>query len=140
MKYLSLLALLVISHFAMAEQGLVVEISIEEHVTQSQDVTISTSKIIMGLNESISLDVEGDYGVTIVSKQLHAKKVNLLVSLSDLSNDAPQLLGDKSLKLNVGNSSSYKLIHKDHSYKVTIDTGYGQLPIDEMEHDVEVEK
>ncbi|WP_137226756.1 hypothetical protein [Shewanella sp. MEBiC00475] len=128
MKYLSLLALLVISHCAMAEQGLVVEISIEEHAAQSQDVTISVSKIVMGFNESVSLDVEGDYGVTIVSEKSQASKVNLVVSLSDQSNGAPELLGDKSLKLNVGNSANYQISHNDHSYKVTIDTRYGELP------------
>ena len=127
MKYLSFLALLAVSHYAIAEQGLVVEISIEEHVDQSQDVTVSVSKIVMGLNESISLDVEGDYGVTIVSEKSQASKVNLLVSLSDQSNGAPELLGDKSLKLKVGNSTNYRIKHKQHSYKVTIDTRYGEL-------------
>lgn len=119
----------------MAQQGLVVEISIEENVQNSQDVTMSMSKIVMGLNETASVDVEGDYGVTIVSKQLQGKRVNLLVSLHDQSNGAPKLIGDKALKLTVGRSAHYKLRANDHLYKINIDTRYGELDDDDAQKD-----
>ncbi|WP_418357094.1 hypothetical protein ACNH6B_11795 [Shewanella basaltis] len=133
MRYVLAFTLLIMSHVVMAEQGLVVEISIEESAKYSQDVTASMSKILMGLNETVSVDVEGDYGVTIVSKQLQGKRVNLLVSLHDQSNGAPQLIGDKTLKLTVGRSSHYKLTSNDHVYRVNVDTRYGELETDNAE-------
>ncbi|WP_445776870.1 hypothetical protein [Shewanella sp.] len=133
MRYVLAFTLLIMSHVVMAEQGLVVEISIEESAKYSQDVTASMSKILMGLNETVSVDVEGDYGVTIISKQLQGKRVNLLVSLHDQSNGAPQLIGDKTLKLTVGRSSYYKLTSNDHVYRVNVDTRYGELETDNAE-------
>ncbi|GGP55561.1 hypothetical protein [Shewanella saliphila] len=129
MKYLLLLALFVVSHFAMAEQGLVVGFSIEEYVTDSQDTTSSTSNILMGLNETVSVEVEGDYVVTMTSKQLQAENIQLTVSLSDLSNGAPNVVDkDRTLKLAVGQTTRYKLAQAEHVYQVSIDTVYGELP------------
>lgn len=129
MKYLSLLALFVVSHFAMAEQGLVVGFSIEEYVTDSQDTTSSTSNILMGLNDTISIEVEGDYGVTMTSKQLQAENIQLTVSLSDLSDGAPNIVDkDRILNLAVGQTTRYKLAQAEHVYQVSIDTVYGELP------------
>jgi hypothetical protein len=124
MKLLPLLALLMISHIAVAEDGLIVKLSIVETVNHSEDMSISVSKIVMGLNESVSLNVEGDYGVTIVSTTKDAKNVNLLISLRDESNDAADLLGDKSITIEVGQSTNYQMTLNDHLYKVTIDTSY----------------
>ncbi|GGB64582.1 hypothetical protein [Shewanella inventionis] len=135
MRYILAFILLIMSQLVMAQQGLVVEISIEENVQNSQDVTMSMSKIVMGLNETASVDVEGDYGVTIVSKQLQGKRVNLLVSLHDQSNGAPKLIGDKVLKLTVGRSADYKLRANDHLYKINIDTRYGELDDDDAQRD-----
>ncbi|WP_282111067.1 hypothetical protein [Shewanella algicola] len=129
MKYLSLLALFIVSHFAMAEQGLVVGFSIEEYVTDAQDTTSSTSNILMGLNETVSIEVEGDYVVTMTSKQLQAEKIQLTVSLSDLSNGAPNVVDkDRTLKLAVGQTTRYELAQAEHVYQVSIDTVYGELP------------
>lgn len=129
MKYLSLLALFIVSHFAMAEQGLVVGFSIEEYITDSQDTTSSTSNILMGLNETVSIEVEGDYVVTMTSKQLQAENIQLTVSLSDLSNGAPNVVDkDRTLKLVVGQTTRYKLAQAEHVYQVSIDTVYGELP------------
>ena len=82
----------------------------------------------MGLNESVSLSVEGDYGVTIVSTANSDNKVNLLISLRDESNDGADLLGDKAITIKVGQSTSYKMTLNDHSYNVTIDTAYAPQP------------
>ena len=127
MKYLLLLALLIVSHFAVAEDGLVVELSIDEQISNSQDIATSTSMIPMGFNESISLSVEGDYGVTIVSKKGGAKQVNLIVTLIDQSNDASDFLGDRSIDIDVGESVSYQITQKARLYTVTVATSYGEI-------------
>ncbi|AZG73764.1 hypothetical protein [Shewanella livingstonensis] len=124
MKFLSLAALLMVSHIAVAEEGLIIGLSIEETVKHSEDISTSASKIVMGLNDSVSLNVEGDYGVTIVSTEDKDNKVNLLISLRDESNDAADLLGDKKIMIIVGKSISYQTALNDHLYKVTIDTSY----------------
>lgn len=128
MKFLSLAALLMVSHLAVAEESLIIGLSIEETVKHSDDATASASKIEMGLNESVSLSVEGDYGVTIVSTANSDNKVNLLISLRDESNDGADLLGDKAITIKVGQSTSYKMTLNDHSYNVTIDTAYAPQP------------
>jgi len=128
MKRLLLAALFMVSHIAVAEDSLVIGLSIEESVKHSEDLTTSASKIVMGLNDTVSLNVEGDYGVTIVSTENSNNKVNLLISLRDESNDASDLLGDKTISLKVGQSTSYKVTLNDHLYDITIETSYAPQP------------
>ena len=128
MKRLIALTALFLAASATAEDGIVIQFQIFEQEEGSSSRSGYTNAVLMGLNEEVTLELDGLYVLKIAANQMESSQASLLFTLKDLIDGRPYYVGAKSLKLRIGDRSEFKFDRNGIAYDISIDTAYGVLP------------
>jgi len=114
---------------ASAEDGLVVHFTIKK--SEADKTSTYSNAVLMRLTETSELTFPNQYGVRLESRAVDEGRVNLVVTLKDLSRDKPVYAGSGAATVAVGKSTTvpfHQLQNTQVRYEVSLDTSYGQLP------------
>ena len=128
MRILIGLILLIFSINIAAEDGVVIQFTIEATSYTGLDRSKYTNAVLQKLNETAEYELHNLYKVKVASTNLDKKNVNLVITLQDLSDGKPYYVGAKSLDLTIGSSRTYEHENNGSHYKINVDTSYGKLP------------
>ena len=110
-----------------ADDGLVLQFTIEESNISPAPNDSYTNAILMPFNNEVSADFPNLYQVKFKSSPLKDGRVNVLTTLKDLSDGKPYYVGAKDIDINVGERKSFKMERTGKTYTVTLDSSYGKL-------------
>ena len=114
---------------AFADSGMALRLTVTE---KSAEGTFSiTTGVLMKLNEYTSFDVPSHYGIGIQSREEADGRVNLVVSVKDLSGESPVYGGAGTTSLAVGENVLLPLKGIETAvahYEVRIESSYAELP------------
>lgn len=121
-------ALFFISLSALAEDGMVIQFTIEESKIDSPSSQRYTNAVLMKMNETATFKIDDLYSVKFQTSSTDQKNVNVVFTLKDLSDGKPYYIGAKPIDTLIGDSSNIELQNAGSKYKITLDTSYGKLP------------
>jgi hypothetical protein len=114
---------------AFAENGLAVHFTIKK--SAGNETSTYTNGLLMRLTEASTMTFPEQYEMRIESRAVNDGKVDLVVTLKDLSSGKSVYAGSGATTLKVGASqtvSLHQLQSAQASYEIFMDTAYGKLP------------
>lgn len=126
-KYFLAIACLV-APAVWAEEGLVIQITIEEQAAGSATSEQYIDAILMRFNEVATVDFHDLYSVKVQSTTVDMKAINLVITLKDIVDGKPFYVGAKSVDITVGAVTEFSLQREGRNYKIALDTSFGKLP------------
>jgi hypothetical protein len=129
LKAVVFLVLVLVCASAQANDGLVVHFTITK--TAGNSVTTYTNGVLIPLTQASTFTFPGQYEVLLEARAVGDGAENLVVTVKDLSGGKPVYAGSGAVNIQVGKSATipfHQLAQASTSYKVLVDTSYGQLP------------
>lgn len=126
-KVFTLFTLCLLSFNTFAEDGLVLQFTIEESNISPAPNDSYTNAILMPFNNEVSADFPNLYQVKFKSSALKDGHVSVLTTLKDLSDGKPYYVGAKDVDFKVGERKSFTLERAGKTYTVTIDSSFGKM-------------
>ncbi len=131
MKLKHLLCVLTISLVAphsMAEDGLVIQLTISEQAEGANDKRDFTTSVLMKFDEEVSIDLSDWYVLKVRSRPNGEQTVDLLVTLKDIVEGKPYYVGADAVTLKIGESTDMSFNNYQTEYSISLDTSFGKLP------------
>lgn len=122
------LALIVVSSTAVAEDGLVVQLTISKESLDGAEKSRYIDAVLLSYPGTSTIELSGLYEVKFQIDDSEAEELDLVFTLKDVSSGKPYYVGAESLSFKVGESSSVKFGRNGKTYDIVLDTSYGELP------------
>lgn len=120
---------LVFASGAWASEGLALRLTVTE--TSEQATHSYATAVLMKLTETVSFEQPGLYAFGIQSREIEPGRVNLIVTLKDLSEGSAKYGGGGAAVINVGENADMVLTGLDtsqSSYRVLVESSFAELP------------
>lgn len=129
MKKLAFTALLAIfPSLCFAEDGLVVQFTIDEVSGDGRERVSYTDALLMTFGKEHTFDVRDLYVIKFKPERIDTGKITLVTTLKDIDNGKPYYVGAAVVELEVGKAAAMSMERDGSSYNVKVDTSYGKLP------------
>ncbi len=111
-----------------AEDGLVVQFTIEEASDDGQERASYTDAILMPFAGEHRFEVRDLYVIKFKSSLIEGRLISLVTTLKDIDDGKPYYVGAEAVDLKVGDSKAMSMENNGSSYTIKVDTSYGKLP------------
>lgn len=124
---LAVLLLILFSNQAYSEDGLVLQLTIEERVESSERMDSYTNAISMGFNDEVSGPLHNLYEIRVRTRQNTPTNLNILITLKDIIDGKPYYAGAKPVDLDIGEKTVLNFQLEKTTYRMLLDSSYGKI-------------
>ncbi|WP_027328324.1 hypothetical protein [Marinimicrobium agarilyticum] len=126
-KLIYILFFVVSPSLCFAEDGLVVQFTIDEVSNNGQERVSYTDALMMTFGEEHTFEVRELYVIKFHPVLIDDGKISLVTTLKDIDDSKPYYVGAAAVELKVGDAEVMSMERNESSYKVSVDTSYGKL-------------
>lgn len=128
MKRITPIILLVLSATVAAEDGLVIQLTINEETLDGSEKSRYINALLLSYPGTSISEFPGQYEVKFQVEPPENDMFDLVFTLKDTSSGDPCYVGAAPVSVEVGESRTVNLERNNRIYNIVLDTSYGKLP------------